>query len=76
MLQTACLAALGFGEDSINASAILVMPMVSSKITGFRGNGLERAKIMSMRGSGWSKLAMEEEGTRMLEKTSHHPSKA
>jgi len=31
-----------------------------------------------MRGSGWSKLAMEEEGTRMLEKTSHHhhPSKA
>jgi hypothetical protein len=67
--KTACLAALGFGEDSINASAILVMPMVSSKITGFRGNGLERAKILSMRGSGWSKLAMEEEGTRMLEKT-------
>ncbi|CAA7061690.1 unnamed protein product [Microthlaspi erraticum] len=74
--KTACLAALGFGEDSINASAILVMPMVSSKITGFRGNGLERAKILSMRGSGWSKLAMEEEGTRTLEKTSHHPSKA
>ncbi|CAL9248559.1 unnamed protein product [Arabidopsis halleri] len=67
--KAACLAALGFGEDSINASAILVMPMVSSKITGFRGNGLERAKILSMRGSGWSKLAMEEEGTRMLEKT-------
>ena len=78
VLQAACLAALGFGEDSINASAILVMPMVSSKITGFRGNGLERAKILSMRGgSGWSKLAMQEEGTRMLEKTSHHhPSKA
>ncbi|CAN8266384.1 unnamed protein product [Cochlearia groenlandica] len=74
--KTACLAALGFGEDSINASAILVMPMVSSKITGFRGNGLERAKILSMRGSGWSKIAMEEEGTRMLEKTSHHTSKA
>ncbi|CAH8363631.1 unnamed protein product [Eruca vesicaria subsp. sativa] len=72
--KTACLTALGFGEDSINASAILVMPMVSSKITGFRGNVLERAKILSMRGgSGWSKLAMEEEGTR---KTSHHPSKA
>ena len=78
VLQAACLTALGFGEDSINASAILVMPMVSSKITGFRGNGLERAKILSMRGgSGWSKLAMQEEGTRMLEKTSHHhPSKA
>ncbi|CAN7003564.1 unnamed protein product [Brassica oleracea var. botrytis] len=76
--KAACLTALGFGEDSINASAILVMPMVSSKITGFRGNGLERAKILSMRGgSGWSKLAMQEEGTRMLEKTSHHhPSKA
>ncbi|KAJ4888308.1 putative magnesium transporter NIPA8 [Raphanus sativus] len=48
--KAACLTALGFGEDSINASAILVMPMVSSKITGFRGNGLERAKILSMRG--------------------------
>ncbi|CAH8384407.1 unnamed protein product [Eruca vesicaria subsp. sativa] len=55
----------------------LLMPMVYSKITGIRGNGLERAKILSMRGgSGWSKLAMEE-GTRMLENTSyHHPSKA
>ncbi|XP_010528116.1 PREDICTED: probable magnesium transporter NIPA8 isoform X2 [Tarenaya hassleriana] len=60
--KTACLVSLGFGEESINASAILVMPMVSSKITGFRGNGLERAKVLSMRGgSGWNKVAMDEQ---------------
>ncbi|XP_010554143.1 PREDICTED: probable magnesium transporter NIPA8 [Tarenaya hassleriana] len=65
--KAACLASLGFGEDSINASAVLVMPMVSSKITGFRGNGLERAKILSMRGaSGWSKVSMDEDETSVL----------
>ncbi|KAL6143024.1 hypothetical protein ACLB2K_053723 [Fragaria x ananassa] len=55
--KTACALSLGFGEDSINASAVLVMPMVSSKITGFRGNGFDRAKIFSMRNSnsGWDK---------------------
>ncbi|KAB2614164.1 hypothetical protein D8674_036480 [Pyrus ussuriensis x Pyrus communis] len=65
--KTACALALGFGEDSINASAVLVMPMVSSKITGFRGNGFDRAKIFSMRNSGWTKISMDEDATKMLE---------
>lgn len=47
--KNACAFSLGFGEDSINASAVLVMPMVSSKITGFRGSGFER--------SGWTKIS-------------------
>lgn len=69
-LQTACSLSLGFGEDSINASAVLVMPMVSSKITGFRGNGLERAKILSLRDSTWSKISMDEDGAQVIEKSS------
>ncbi|CAN6572526.1 unnamed protein product [Malus baccata var. baccata] len=65
--KTACALSLGFGDDSINASAVLVMPMVSSKITGFRGNGFDRAKIFSMRNSGWTKMSMDEDATKMLE---------
>ncbi|KAK9925611.1 hypothetical protein M0R45_033930 [Rubus argutus] len=65
--KTACALSLGFGEDSINASAVLVMPMVSSKITGFRGNGFDRAKIFSMRNSGWTEISMDEDATKMLE---------
>lgn len=57
--QAAC--SLGLREDSINASAILVMPMMSSKITGFRGSGFDRSKFFSMRNSGWSKIAVDEE---------------
>lgn len=68
--KTACSLSLGFGEDSINASAVLVMPMVSSKITGFRGNGLERAKILSLRDSTWSKISMDEDGAQVIEKSS------
>jgi hypothetical protein len=54
---------LGFGEDSINASAVLVMPMPigSSKITGFRGNTLDRAKIFALKDGGWSKLSVVDE---------------
>ncbi|KAH0973480.1 hypothetical protein GBA52_025636 [Prunus armeniaca] len=65
--KTACALSLGFGEDSINASAVLVMPMVSSKITGFRGNGFDRAKIFSMKNSDWTKISMDEDATKMLE---------
>lgn len=42
------------------------MPMVSSKITGFRGSGFDRAKILTMRNSGWSKISMDEDGEKML----------
>ncbi|OMO98537.1 Magnesium transporter NIPA, partial [Corchorus capsularis] len=57
---------LGFGEDSINASAVLVMPMVSSKITGFRGGGFERSRIFSMRNSSWSRVPMDEDDVKLL----------
>ncbi|KAE8697427.1 putative magnesium transporter NIPA8 [Hibiscus syriacus] len=61
-----CALSLGFGEDSINASAVLVMPMMSSKITGFRGSGFDRSRIFSMRNSSWSRGAVDEESAKML----------
>ncbi|XVF59921.1 hypothetical protein PTKIN_Ptkin08bG0000800 [Pterospermum kingtungense] len=64
--KTTCLLSLGFGEDSINASAVLVMPMMSSKITGFRGSGFDRSRIFSMRNSSWSRVAMDEDDAKML----------
>lgn len=67
--KNTCALSLGLGEDSINASAILVMPMVSSKITGFRGSGFDRTKIFSMRNSGWSKISIDEDAERMLDQS-------
>ncbi|KAK6280265.1 PREDICTED: probable magnesium transporter NIPA8 isoform X1 [Theobroma cacao] len=61
-----CSLSLGFGEDSINASAVLVMPMMSSKITGFRGGGFDRSRIFSMKNSSWSRVAMDEDSAKML----------
>lgn len=72
--KNACALSLGFEEDSINASAVLVMPMVSSKITGFRGSGFERAKVFSMRNSGgWSKIPLDEDAVKMLDQTPQSP---
>ncbi|GMN57359.1 hypothetical protein TIFTF001_026470 [Ficus carica] len=72
--KNACALSLGFGEDSINASAVLVMPMVSSKLTGFRGSGFERAKVFSMRNSdGWSKIPLDEDAVKMLDQTPQSP---
>ena len=68
-MQAACSLSLGLGEDSIHASSVLVMPMVSSKITGFRGSGLDRARFFP-RSSGWSKISGDEDGMKMLETTS------
>lgn len=65
--QNACSVSLGFSDDPINASAILVMPMVSSKITGFRGNALDRSKILSMKSFGWNRISLDEEEAKMLE---------
>ncbi|OAY37080.1 probable magnesium transporter NIPA8 isoform X1 [Manihot esculenta] len=64
--KTAFSISLGFGEDTINASAVLVMTMVSSKITGFRGSFFHRPKIFSLRNSGWSKISMDE-GVKVIE---------
>ncbi|XP_044502591.1 uncharacterized protein LOC123223500 [Mangifera indica] len=71
--KTACSLSLGFGEDSINASAVFVMPMVSSKITGFRGNRLDRAKILSLRNSGWSTISMDGDEAELLDTGTKHP---
>ncbi|XP_038725682.1 probable magnesium transporter NIPA8 isoform X2 [Tripterygium wilfordii] len=68
--KMACSVSLGFGEDSINASAVLVMPMVSSKITGFRGSGFDRGKLFSMRNPVWSKISAEGDGTELLDTSS------
>ncbi|KMZ64461.1 hypothetical protein ZOSMA_36G00680 [Zostera marina] len=43
--KTACTASLGLSNESINASSVLVMPMVSSKTTGFRGTFFDRSKF-------------------------------
>lgn len=74
-LQTACSMSLGLGEDSINASAVLVMPMVSSKINGFRGNRLDRAKLFNVKNSGsdWSGISIDEEGAKLLETSAGLP---
>lgn len=65
--KTACSVSLGLGEDSISASAVLVMPMMSSKMTGFRGTVFDRPKIFSLRNSGWSKISMDEDGVKLLD---------
>ncbi|KAF8378088.1 hypothetical protein HHK36_029424 [Tetracentron sinense] len=64
--KTACSFSLGLGE-STSASSVLVMPMVSSRMTGFRGNDFDRAKLFSLRSTGWSKISMDEDEAEMLE---------
>lgn len=71
--KAACSVSLGFGEDSLHASSVLVMPMVSSKITGFRGGGLDRAKLLSARGSGWNKFTVDKDSETILETTAMLP---
>ncbi|RAL38192.1 hypothetical protein DM860_000886 [Cuscuta australis] len=64
----ACSVTLGaFGDDSLHASSVLVMPMVSSKITsGFRGNALDHQaqhELFPFRGGGghgWRTLSMDD----------------
>ncbi|KAK7290588.1 hypothetical protein RIF29_05114 [Crotalaria pallida] len=65
--KATCALSLGFGEDTIHASSVLVMPMMSSRITGFRGSGLERARILSMRNSFWSKIPVDEDAGKLLQ---------
>ncbi|XP_057982908.1 probable magnesium transporter NIPA8 [Malania oleifera] len=65
--KATCSLLLGLGEESINASSVLVMPVVSSKITGFRGTGFDRTKIFSLRNPGWSKILADEDGAKLLD---------
>lgn len=67
LLQHACALSLGFGEDTIHASSVLVMPMMSSRMTGFRSSGLERSKILSVRHSGFSNIPISEDAAKLLE---------
>ncbi|PKA47572.1 hypothetical protein AXF42_Ash014768 [Apostasia shenzhenica] len=41
--------AVALSEESINASSVLVMPMVSSRTTGFKGAIFDRAKFIPLR---------------------------
>ncbi|THG02223.1 hypothetical protein TEA_004568 [Camellia sinensis var. sinensis] len=71
--KAACSLSIGLGEDTIHASSVLVMPMVSSKINGFRGSSFDRAKFSNTRRYGWSNISGEdEEGMKMLETTAIH----
>ncbi|GER46833.1 hypothetical protein STAS_23871 [Striga asiatica] len=66
-IKAACSLSLGLGEESIHASSVLAMPMVSSKITGFRANGLDRNKLFAYRAPGWSRI--DEDGEKLLQTT-------
>ncbi|OVA09722.1 Magnesium transporter NIPA [Macleaya cordata] len=67
--KAACALSLGIGEDTIGASSVFVMPMVSSRMTGFRGNGFGRGKF-SLRNPGWNKISMDDDDEEMLETSS------
>ncbi|XP_010929508.1 probable magnesium transporter NIPA8 [Elaeis guineensis] len=59
--KAACSLSLGLGEESISASSVLVMPMVSSRTTGFRGTVFERAKFIPVRSSSWSYPSIDDD---------------
>jgi len=70
--KNVCSLSLGLGEDSIHASSVLVMPMVSSKMTGVRKSGFERGKFFSHGGTslGWSsRMTTDEDGAKLMEET-------
>lgn len=64
LLQAACSLSLGLGEESIHTSSLFVMPMVSSKINGFRGHVLDRK--FSFRSPGWNRIN-EDDGEDLLQ---------
>ncbi|KAI3705501.1 hypothetical protein L1987_75740 [Smallanthus sonchifolius] len=67
--KSTCTLLLGIGDDTMHASSVLAMPMVSSKITGFRGG--DRSKMLSLRNpSGWNRIPVVEETVNMLESIS------
>lgn len=54
--KSACSMSLGLGEETISASSVLAMPMVSSRTTGFRGTGTDRSKYIPLRSTEWDNL--------------------
>ncbi|KAL1547419.1 putative magnesium transporter NIPA8 [Salvia divinorum] len=69
----ACSLPFGLGDESINASSVLVMPMVSSKITGFRGHVMDRNKFFSFRHPGWSRIDEDDEDDALLQSSTLLP---
>ncbi|KAG6435102.1 hypothetical protein SASPL_106753 [Salvia splendens] len=69
----ACSLPFGLGDESINASSVLVMPMVSSKITGFRGHVMDRSKFFSFRHPGWSRIDEEDDDEALLQSSTLLP---
>uniref|UniRef100_A0A1D1XUJ4 Probable magnesium transporter n=1 Tax=Anthurium amnicola TaxID=1678845 RepID=A0A1D1XUJ4_9ARAE len=57
--KAACSLSLGLGDESMNASSVLVMPMVSSRTTGFRGTIFDRTKFNPLKGTGWTSFSMD-----------------
>lgn len=51
--KTACTLSLGLGQDQIHASSVLVMPMIPSRMTGFRVNALNPIKLHSVANASW-----------------------
>lgn len=72
-MQGACSLPFGLGDESINASSVLVMPMVSSKITGFRGHVMDRNKFFSFRHPGWSRIDEEDDDEALLQSSTLLP---
>ncbi|XP_076954347.1 putative magnesium transporter NIPA8 [Bidens hawaiensis] len=69
--KSTCTLLLGMGDDTMHASSVLAMPMVSSKMTGFRGGNADRSKMLSLRSpSGWNRIPVVEETVNMLESIS------
>uniref|UniRef100_A0ACD5ZJ64 Uncharacterized protein n=1 Tax=Avena sativa TaxID=4498 RepID=A0ACD5ZJ64_AVESA len=54
--KSACSMSLGLGEETISASSVLAMPMVSSRTTGFRGTGTDRSKYIPLQSTDWDNL--------------------
>lgn len=57
--KAACSLSMGLGEETLNASSVLVMPMVSSRTTGFRGSILDRSKFIPIRNV-WSSASLHD----------------
>ncbi|KAJ6842315.1 putative magnesium transporter NIPA8 [Iris pallida] len=58
--KAACSLSVGLGEETLSASSVLVMPMVSSRTTGFRGSIFDRAKFIPLR-TGRSNTSIDED---------------
>ncbi|XP_020581323.1 probable magnesium transporter NIPA8 [Phalaenopsis equestris] len=59
--KATCSLSVGLSEESINASSVLVMPMVSARATGFRPTIFDRAKFGSSRTASWSEPTLVED---------------